>query len=470
MKRNTIRLLALMISSFSLSQDLSIKNNLRVDDDFNSEGILHFKPANTNSQLDSLQLKYNHYTLQNGLEVILQPDKNVNEVSVEFWIRDGTAIDNPNEYGLQHFFEHVMPYNKMDSVSKKVFFDSYLKGSNAQVKKDFSRFYLKVIPEGINLALERASGRLIAGANAITENRIEYERKKVLLEIKRNAKNPHWSAEGSLAISEGTFGKGHPYAANGYGKLENNRAFSVNDFKRRYEEIIFSENIILFVVGNFDMSRVKKLVHQYFSKVESKKRLVNEVSKHIVPSNDGISMKTSHQNDSLNTMVFSWAIPNYQLKDDAVLRLISAHLNNSFKAKNYFPFTVIKSGAYADMYKTAGQFHLRIQFPNANDSIQIEKFILGRIKRLVKKNLTVRDLGLAKESEIMDIKEMRENLGFQWSRTALLGESLLYYDNPNAYFERLQIQQGLTAKQVRKVFKKWMVPKPFRILFSPNIE
>ncbi len=467
---NILRLLVLLTPCCSFAQDLPIKTSKTINAEFNRKTVSHVKTIDADVQIDSLYLKYEYYALKNGLEVILQPDSTFNHVSVEFWIRAGTAIDNPYEYGLQHFFEHVMPYGKMDSIDKHVFLNSYLKGSNAQVKKDFSRFYLKVLPEGIKPALKRAAGRLLAGANAITANRVEFERKKVLFEIQRNAKNPHWSAEGSLAISEGTFGKGHPYAANGYGKLENNRTFSVNDFKRRYEEIIFSENIILFVVGNFDVSRVKKLVHQYFSKVASKKRPVNEVSKPIVPSKESISMKTPHQNDSLNTMVFSWAIPNYELKDDAVLKLVASHLNNRYKLKKYIPFAVANSRAYADMYKTAGQFQVRIQFPNACDSTHVEKFFLRGIKGLTEKDLTTNELGLAKKSAITDIRGMQENLGFQWSRTELLGTSLVYGDDPNAYFERLRIQQGLTSKQVRKVLSKWMVSKPFRILFSPTIE
>ncbi|MEM1338074.1 MAG: insulinase family protein [Bacteroidota bacterium] len=143
---------------------------------------------NTTAQIDSLHLKYDYFTLPNGLEVIFQPDKNVSRVSVEFWIKNGTSMDRPEQYGMQHFFEHVMPYSKIDSIKRNKYLNHYLKRSNAQVKKDFSRFYVEVVPEGIELALEVASGRLIAGANRITERRVENERKRVLAEIKRNAK------------------------------------------------------------------------------------------------------------------------------------------------------------------------------------------------------------------------------------------------------------------------------------------
>ena len=424
---------------------------------------------NANCQIDSLALKYDYYHLQNGLEVILQQDNDVEEVSVEFWLRDGTSLDRPEQYGLQHFFEHVMPFSEMDSIKKSNFFDSYLKGSNAQVKKDFSRFYLQVVPEGIELALERAAGRLFAGASSITEDRVEHQRKRVLAEIERNAKNPHWSAEGSLAINEGTFGKGHPYAANGYGKVEHNKTFTLNDFRQRYDEVVYAENIVLFVVGNFDKANTKKLINRYFNQINSKKQSKN-TSAPVKQSSISVSMKAPHPQDSLNTKVFSWAISERDLKDEAVLKLAAAHLNHTFKTKNYFPSPIAYVGVNIDMYRTAGQFQIRIRFSNNEDSGQIEKIVLNTVKELTKRNMTDSDLMKAKESEISDVKQMQEKLGFQWSRTELLGKSLLVYNNPSAYFERLQIQQQLTSNQITETVKKWLNKKPFMILFTSNKE
>ncbi|MEO1032698.1 MAG: pitrilysin family protein [Bacteroidota bacterium] len=422
----------------------------------------------THGQIDSLRLEYDYFTLPNGLEVIFQPDQNVDQVSVEFWIKNGTSMDRPEQYGLQHFFEHVLPYSPMDSISKNKFFDDYLKGSNAQVKKDFSRFYLKVVPEGIDLALERASGRLMAGADRITERRVEYERKRVLAEIKRNARNPKWSAKGSLAIHEGTFGKGHPYAANGYGNIKNNEGFSLDDFRQRYNNVVYAENITLFVVGHFDDLKVKQLVYNYFGNIKSKQKRPIELSKPVLQSNQSISMKAPHPEDVLNTVIFSWAIPEWTLKDDAALKLVAAHLNNSFTSKNGLPLSVVKSGSYTDMHKVAGQFYIEIKFSDANDSTKIDQLVSGKIKDLLKKHMTPHDLNLAKKSEIENIKDMQENLGFGWSRTELLGKGLLFRDNPSMYFERLKIQQELTAKQLKRMSRKWLNKKPFKVSFTAN--
>lgn len=422
---------------------------------------------NANTQIDSLLLAVEHYSLSNGLQVVLQPDKNVKEVSVEFWLLDGTSVDQPPEYGLQHFFEHVMPYSPMDSIKRNQFFDDYLKGSNAQVKKDFSRFYLKVMPKGLELALERASGRLKAGPDRITEKRVEYQRTRVLAEIKRNAKNPHWSAPGSLAISEGTFGKGHPYAANGYGQLENNEHFSLNDLRQRYKEIVYANNVVLFIVGNFDPEKAKALAPKYFGSIESKTKPIAK-SGSIKQSTQSITTAAPHAKDSLNTLVFSWAISQWKLKDDAALRLLAAHVNNSLEKENLAP-SVLRSGVYNDMHAHAGQFYIRVQFSETRDSTQIEQLIRDKINQLVDRKLRELELQNARASEINDIKDMQNQLGFQWSRTELLGKSLLNSGKPSAYFGRLRLQQRLTSRQIRKAAQKWLANEPFRILFVARI-
>jgi len=421
---------------------------------------------NANSQIDTLLLAHEHYTLPNGLQVVLQPEESVKEVSVEFWLLDGTAIDEPHQYGLQHFFEHIMPYSPMDSDKRDKFFDDYLKGSNAQVKKDFSRFYLKVIPEGLELALERTSGRLKAGPDRISEKRVESERTRVLAEIKRNAKNPHWSAPGSLAIYEGTFGVGHPYAANGYGQLENNKRFTLNDLRQRYRDIVYANNVVLFIVGNFDLVKTKALILGYFGDLEAKRKTYTSPVL-IKQSTEQVSAKAPHPQDSLNTLVLSWAISEWKMRDDAALRLISAHLNNSFgKEELTLTPSVQRSGAYSDMYANAGQFYIRIQFSDSKDSTQIEQFLLDKIKQLTDRKLEVLELQKALASEINDIKDMQNQLGFQWSRTELLGKNLLFHGKPNAYFKRVKLQQRMSARKIKKAAQTWLKNDPFRILFT----
>ena len=155
---------------------------------------------NQSDTLDSIQMKYELYKLKNGLQVLLQSDSSVDQVSVEFWLAVGIRDEPSNKYGLAHFFEHVTPYGLRGKTKEQELFKTYRTDSNAQVKKDFTRYYVKVKPEGLDLALQYTAERLTAKSIEIDNEKVESERVRVLAEIERNSKNPWWSAEGALTL------------------------------------------------------------------------------------------------------------------------------------------------------------------------------------------------------------------------------------------------------------------------------
>lgn len=87
------------------------------------------------------------------------------------------------------------------------------------------------------------------------------------------------------------------------------------------------------------------------------------------------------------------------------------------------------------------------------------------MRDLLQKGIAETELEQAKKTEINTIGEMQQNLGFQYSRTELLGEGLLYENDPGFYYKRLEKQLKLKEKDVHKVAKKWLGSEPFRILF-----
>src|SRR5580704_16640494 len=54
------------------------------------------------------QIKYEKYTLKNGLEVILSEDHRLPLVAVDVWYHVGPANERPGLTGFAHLFEHMM--------------------------------------------------------------------------------------------------------------------------------------------------------------------------------------------------------------------------------------------------------------------------------------------------------------------------------------------------------------------------
>ena len=55
-----------------------------------------------------IEVPYTHFTLPNGLEVILHEDHTVPMVSVNVWYHAGSARERTGRTGFAHLFEHLM--------------------------------------------------------------------------------------------------------------------------------------------------------------------------------------------------------------------------------------------------------------------------------------------------------------------------------------------------------------------------
>ena len=415
--------------------------------------------------VDTLQLKYEHYKLKNGLEVILQPDQNFGEVSIEFWIRAGSKDEIQEKYGLAHFFEHVTPYGLRDNQKKLTLLnENYYTGSNAQTKKDYTRYNLKIKPDGIDLALQYVAERIKAKPDDIKKKKIEQERVRVIKEIERNSVNPFWSAEGGMAMARATFGGNHPYGHNGYGTVKNNKKFILKDFQQWYSDYVHPENIILIVVGNFDLVETKELIKNYFDDMPFS---AGKESKEIpFPENIDEYIKVTTNSDE-NYLSFTWAIPGWGSPEDGGFRLLSKILDERLKNK-IKELSIIEdanSSKLLNIHQLAGQFGVYASFPFLKDSISVEQLLIDTVDELVNNGVTNSELSRAKQKELTVIREMEKNIGFQNSRTELLGESLLFKNDPDFYFIRLKKQINITKNEINGLTKKWLSNVNSKVLF-----
>lgn len=415
---------------------------------------------------ESVQMNYELYRLNNGLQVLLQPDSGVNEVSVEFWLKVGIRDEAAEKYGLAHFFEHVTPYGFLNKTKELELFKTYRTDSNAQVKKDFIRYYTKVKPEGLDLALQYTAERLNAKSSDIDNEKVETQRVRVLAEIERNSKNPFWSAEGGTAFYAATFGQTHPYGHGGYGTVKNNENFKLADLRKWYDEYVRPDNVILFVVGNFDTKEAKKYIKKHFGGILAKsKNLKKAAIPKVNQTGENFTVQTAAENHYL---ALSWAIPGWGSEEDGSFRILANILDERLKDESKQTKEIVKTSAadLLDMYQYAGQFGIYASFSNRDDKAKIESFLEKEIKNLIESGITETELKAAKQKELQTIQEMKKNLGFQSSRTELLGEGLLFKNKPDFYFTRLKKQNKLKKEDIERIAKTWLGKEPSKVFFE----
>src|SRR5215470_13961836 len=112
--------------------------------------------SETAAKLKVPEIKYETYTLPNGLQVILAEDHRLPIVGVDLWYHVGPVKERAGRTGFAHLFEHMM-FEGSKHVGEKAHF-KYLEGAGASDingTTDFDRTnYFETLPSNqLELAL-----------------------------------------------------------------------------------------------------------------------------------------------------------------------------------------------------------------------------------------------------------------------------------------------------------------------------
>src|SRR6201991_2908093 len=103
-----------------------------------------------------------HFTLKNGLEVVVIPDHRAPVVTHMVWYKVGSADETSGRSGLAHFLEHLMfkgtAKNPMDKFSQAV---AAVGGQeNAFTSQDYTGYFQRVSRENLKEMMEYEADRM----------------------------------------------------------------------------------------------------------------------------------------------------------------------------------------------------------------------------------------------------------------------------------------------------------------------
>src|SRR5258705_10288919 len=109
------------------------------------------------------QVKYEKYSLKNGLEVILSENHRLPLVAVDLWYHVGPANERAGRTGFAHLFEHMM-FEGSQHVGGKAHF-AHLEGAgatdiNGTTNFDRTNYYETIPSNQLELALWLESDRM----------------------------------------------------------------------------------------------------------------------------------------------------------------------------------------------------------------------------------------------------------------------------------------------------------------------
>ena len=212
-------------------------------------------------------MKYNTYTLDNGLRIIHLPsDSKV--VYCGYQINAGTRNEEPGEEGLAHFCEHVTfkgterrkawhILNCLESVGGDL---------NAYTNKEGTVYYSAILKEHIARAVDLLSD--IVFHSVYPQAEIDKEVEVICDEIESYNDSP---AELIYDEFENILFKGSPLGHNILGTAEQVRAFTTEDALRFTRKLYRPDNAIFFAYGDIDFKKLVKLIGRALADDESGK-------------------------------------------------------------------------------------------------------------------------------------------------------------------------------------------------------
>lgn len=201
-------------------------------------------------------MKYNTYTLDNGLRIIHLPsDSKV--VYCGYQINAGTRNEEPGEEGLAHFCEHVTfkgterrkawhILNSLESVGGDL---------NAYTNKEGTVYYSAILKEHIARAVDLLTD--IVFHSVYPQAEIDKEVEVICDEIESYNDSP---AELIYDEFENIIFKGSPLGHNILGTAEQVRSFKTEDALRFTRKLYRPDNAIFFAYGDIDFKKLVKLL------------------------------------------------------------------------------------------------------------------------------------------------------------------------------------------------------------------
>ncbi len=214
------------------------------------------------------ELKYETYTLPNGLKVLTHEDHRLPLVAVDLWYHVGPLNERPGRTGFAHLFEHMM-FEGSEHVGEKAHF-KYVEaagGTDINGTTDFDRTnYFETLPANqLEMGMWLESDRMGFLMEGLDRKLLQNQRDVVRNERRQGEGQPYSVAE--EALQHELFPKTHPYYGNVIGSHADIEAARIADIRDFHQQFYTPNNATIAIAGDFNPEQLKALLTKYFGPI-----------------------------------------------------------------------------------------------------------------------------------------------------------------------------------------------------------
>ncbi len=411
--------------------------------------------VSTNITAQAPKIKFEKYTLPNGLKVILHQDKTAPVVAVTALYHVGSKNEDTGRTGFAHFFEHLL-FEGSDNI-KRGEYDKYVTGAggalNANTTQDRT-FYYELLPSNqLNLGLWLESERMLHAK--IEDIGVNTQREVVKEEKRQRVDNQPYGSILSETVKRAF--KIHPYRWMPIGSMEHLNQAKLQEFIDFYKTYYVPNNCVLSIAGDFNIDSAKKQIATYFTDIP--KGLKPIYRPNITePALGGEVRDVIEDNVQLPLVLQAYRTPKQGTDDYYTFNVLSTLLsggqssrmtkilvNNSQQA--------LAAAAIPLALEDAGLF-INYALPNMGNSVEKLEASMDSIVTDIKTNLV-------SEKEFQKVKNQIESEFVQRNETmAGIAESLAnyetYFGDANLINTEIERFRKVTRQDLQNVAKKYL--------------
>jgi zinc protease len=404
-----------------------------------------------------------HFTLANGLEVVVVPDHRAPVVTHMIWYRVGAADEVPGKSGLAHFLEHLMfkgtAQNPGNSFSQEV---AAIGGQeNAFTSSDYTGFFQRVPREHLKQMMAFEADR-ITGL-VLTDDVVRPELNVVLEEQNmRVANNPNSRLAEQM---DAALYLNHPYGRPTIGWRPEIESLDRNDALAFYRRFYTPNNAVVVIAGDVTSEEVKADAEETYGKIARRADIAPRQRPKEPPQEAPRTVTLADarvEQPSVNRYYLAPARTTAKPGESEALEVLAHVLGSGSNSRLYRALVVeqgvaLNAGAYysgaALDYGKFGVFGSPQQGKTLHD---VEAAIDAVLSDVSEHGVTADELDLAKNRLIADAVYAQDNQATlaRWYGAALAtGETVdMVRDWPEAI-------RAVTADAVREAARTWLNSK-----------